>query len=636
MIPALLLLPASAYFVLMIIFMRKLEVGEIPKALIKSHLVIFTFILISTESLSLINSISFSNVLLVWILFLGSLIAIKSKAQKVEVINVPLELKLSSQIGFLTTAIILILVVTFITAVLHPPNTYDSMTYHMSRVVHWINNNDISFYPSSITRQNYLAPLAEFAIMHLQVLTDSDWYANLVQWMSFLVIICLGFVIAAELGLNKRQQFITAFIIATLPMAVLQASSTQNDLVVSSFIMSFALFMLRIRRNFGFVNILFAAIALGLALMTKGTAYLYCAAIGIILSIPLFTACRINRARYLEVVAKLSIIVFIALLLNTGHFSRNYKMYGHPLSTEVKQYYNDDKSSAALFANTVRNGALHLGTPSILVNNLLEKTLKEVLGSQLNNPLTTWQGTSFYIPYKRHEDFAGNIIHMLIIIFTLILLPLLLLKGHYYRVTWYAISITLGALLFCITLKWQPWASRLHTPLFVMAAPLMAIVITTRAIECRAIGQRLSYLILICLFCYSLIFSFNNKTRSLISLDWYYKDRAEFYFKNTKHVYQNFMNVIGILQLEKQKVAGIYCNDAGWEYPLWMLSRVGYNGKKNIIFEHVGVSNASKVSGIPLPEYIVATIMLDKWEEADKYTAVYKSAGISLFRKLGE
>ncbi len=629
---SLLLLPVSSYIALMIVFTRQLKVETILEALIKAHLVVFTFILISTEFLSAINSISFSCVLIMWVLFFISLLAIISKFRNTEVLKIQEAHEYSSQTYLLTAAIVLILAATFLTAILHPPNTSDSMTYHMSRVVHWINNNDVSFYPTSITRQNYLAPLAEFAIMHLQVLTGSDWYANLVQWVSFLVIVCLGFVIAAELGLDKRQQLITAFIIATLPMGVLQASSTQNDLVVSSFIMSFALFMLRIQRNFSFENILFGTIALGLALMTKGTAYIYCAAVGTILAIPLFIECGVNRARIQEVVVKLSLIVFIALVLNAGHFSRNFKLYGHPLSTEVKQLYNEDASPAALLANTVRNGALHIGTPSILINNVLEKTLKDVLGSQLNNPRTTLQGTTFYIPYNWHEDFAGNLIHMLIIFLTLILLPLLLLKGYYYRTTWYAISLILGALLFFFLLKWQPWASRLHTPLFAMAAPLIAIAITTT--EYRAIGKRFSYVILICLFCYGLIFTFANKTRSLISLDWYYKDRAEFYFKNTKDVYQEFMNVISILQLEKQKVVGIYCNEGGWEYPLWMLSKAGYNGERNISFRHVGVSNASMVSNLPLPKYVVATIKLDKWKDVDKYTAIYISTGIILFRKI--
>ena len=200
-------------------------------------------------------------------------------------------------------------------------------------------------------------PLAEFAIMHVQILTGSDFYANLVQWISFLILICLALLIARELGLSHKQQLISAMVIATLPMAILQASSTQNDLVVSSFIMSFALFILRLRRNISPDNLLFSALSLGLALLTKGTAILYCAAIGLSLG---FVALAAHQWRF-QAVAALSWVVVIALLINAGHFARNYRLYGHPLSTEIEEYRNEDYSAATLVSNILRNGSLAPG-----------------------------------------------------------------------------------------------------------------------------------------------------------------------------------------------------------------------------------------------------------------------------------
>jgi hypothetical protein len=46
-------------------------------------------------------------------------------------------------------------------ALITPPNMYDSMTYHMSRVVHWIQNGSLAHYPTSIGRQLFLPPGAE-------------------------------------------------------------------------------------------------------------------------------------------------------------------------------------------------------------------------------------------------------------------------------------------------------------------------------------------------------------------------------------------------------------------------------------------------------------------------------------------
>ena len=69
-------------------------------------------------------------------------------------------------------------------AIVAPPNNWDSMVYHMGRVVHWMQNRSVDHYPTSIDRQLYLGPWTEFAILHLQVLTGGDRWANLVQWMA--------------------------------------------------------------------------------------------------------------------------------------------------------------------------------------------------------------------------------------------------------------------------------------------------------------------------------------------------------------------------------------------------------------------------------------------------------------------
>ena len=68
---------------------------------------------------------------------------------------------------------------TLLVAVLRPPNTWDSMTYHMARVATWIQNGSIAFFPSHIERQNHSMPMAEFLILHLQLLSGSDRLANL-------------------------------------------------------------------------------------------------------------------------------------------------------------------------------------------------------------------------------------------------------------------------------------------------------------------------------------------------------------------------------------------------------------------------------------------------------------------------
>ena len=85
--------------------------------------------------------------------------------------------------SFLAAAIAL---TTAVIALVAPPNNWDSMTYHMSRVEHWRVNNSVAHYPTNIEWQLYLNPWAEFAILQFQTLGfGSDRLANLVQWFAF-------------------------------------------------------------------------------------------------------------------------------------------------------------------------------------------------------------------------------------------------------------------------------------------------------------------------------------------------------------------------------------------------------------------------------------------------------------------
>lgn len=66
-----------------------------------------------------------------------------------------------------------------------PPNTQDSITYHLARVANWIQAGSVEFYPAATLRQFYQSPFAEYVILHLQLLEGFDHFANLVQFFCF-------------------------------------------------------------------------------------------------------------------------------------------------------------------------------------------------------------------------------------------------------------------------------------------------------------------------------------------------------------------------------------------------------------------------------------------------------------------
>src|SRR5215472_4198456 len=139
----------------------------------------------------------------------------------------------------LAGGVLLVVLLVGLTAVAAPPNTWDALTYHMPRVAHWIQNRTVAHYPTSIVRQLYLPPWSEFAVSQLQLLSGGDRFANCVQWMALAASAVAASRIAAQLGAGVSGQVFSTVFAVSLPMAILQGSSAQTDLVTGLWVLTF-------------------------------------------------------------------------------------------------------------------------------------------------------------------------------------------------------------------------------------------------------------------------------------------------------------------------------------------------------------------------------------------------------------
>ena len=73
----------------------------------------------------------------------------------------------------LIVGVIILLLVIGTTALVAAPNHSDSMEYHLSRVMHWIQNGSVAHYPTHNLFHLYQNPFSEFAIANLQILSNS-------------------------------------------------------------------------------------------------------------------------------------------------------------------------------------------------------------------------------------------------------------------------------------------------------------------------------------------------------------------------------------------------------------------------------------------------------------------------------
>ncbi len=239
----------------------------------------------------------------------------------------------------------------------------------------------------------------------------------------------------------------------------------------------------------------------------------------------------------------------------------------------------------------------------------------------------------FRIPFNLHEDHQGNLIHALLGLLGFIPLIIILRKRFNGNILCYALGIIAGAFLFCFFLKWQPWGSRLHTPFFVLSAPIISFILTS---DTGIFKQKVSSFIILFMLVYSFPFALSNLSRSLVSLEWLRNERNLLYFQNRKYLHSDYTEAINSLKKVNSSKAGLFLGADDFEYPIWILAGKTWHDGTPVSFSHLGVSNISrKISDdIFQPEYIVSTKPITLLPYGMHYEYFHNSEHINVFRKL--
>jgi len=583
------LIPILSWVLLNMIFYRKGH--DRRTSFLAASLVWGVFLTLITEVLSLFDELCLPWLLSTWGVLTIFLLLIFSKLlpseKKTKKMVIP---KMSGFLKAVTIGILSIVFLTLITALVAPPNTPDSMTYHMSRVVHWIQNQSVAHYQTNITRQLWQPPWAEYAIAHFQILSDGDHLANLIQWFSMLGCLIGVTLIAREFGADIRAQLLSAAIAVSIPMGILQASSTQNDYVVSFWLVCLVYFLLRFNKEPSRYNCIAAAAGLGLAVLTKGTAYIYAFPFLLLFILPLVKT-KLTRNNLKQWFNYAFIMVLLFTILNIGHFARNSELFGTPITTDGIKMSNDGFTLSALVSNAIRNVALHTPTPFKKINKMTASFIKKIhtfLGIKVNDQKTTWRWARYMYPrFTKNEGRSGNLLHFLLIVVSVVFGFAVKQVRHVPGFVFYLCCLLLGFLLFCLYLRWQPWHSRLHLPLFVMWTPIIGIVLSM--IRQRTVSNAMIIVVLLG----SLPWVFNGFPRSLLGKHSIFTtDRLTQYFRSRPKVQVSYQKTARFISELECPNIGLALKGNDWEYPMWVLIKKYTKQMPRI--EHVKVLNKSK------------------------------------------
>ncbi|MFC4106646.1 hypothetical protein [Micromonospora zhanjiangensis] len=498
-------------------------VGPVRLAVVRAALGTGLFAVLSVELLGARGDLTALPVAVGWLVFLAVAVGLAVRRRRRHPWT-PSPLRLRDRWRsygrgdrFMIATIGVLLLAELVVALLAPPNNYDSQTYHLPKVEHWVAQGSLDFWPTAIHRQVTIPPGAEYLLLHLRLLTGGDALYNLVQWAAGIGCVLVASRIAGQLGGSRRAQLITAFLVAGTPMVALQATSTQTDLVVAAWVGCVGTLVLDgLRRVADTASVLVLGVATGLTTITKTS--------GMIGAGPLLALWGLAQLRLalrppgsagrrgrgvVRIVGQSAAVLAITALVAGPFLLRVQAEFGNPLGPprlrdSIPMQRHDP---AAVAVNLLRIGHTAFDTPLAPLRHASATAIERfatLVGVPPNDRAITFGQSTFPVPawYPDEDRVAFPLTGALALIGAVLALarPRAITadppataaeaqgaegeagagtagaaRGSVGVLRAYAGTVVLTVLLHAAMIKWQPWGNRLLLYALVLAVPLAGV-----------------------------------------------------------------------------------------------------------------------------------------------------------------
>jgi hypothetical protein len=617
------LLSAFPFVVLFLIFvmLRRLTQDSVASTMVTAGVIWSCLTLILTELLSALGLVVQGPIAVSWsIVLLLLLWAIRAQPPAtVSQTRSPwssIQVKWLNADGFEKCASIALLTLVSalgLIALWVAPNNHDGLAYHLPKIMHWIQNGNVNHYPTHIPRQIYLSPLAEYLALQFIVIGSHDYFVNSIQWLAYVGTLIGVWELSTLLGGRRFEKQIAMVLAATMPMGILQSTTPQNDLVVSFFFIAFIVFGLRVvfkneTENKAFLFSVLTGASLGCAILTKSTAYIFAAPF-----VSYFCVLMVRRHSRKVALSCLGLAAVTVLLVNGVNYTRLYETYGTPLGPTAEPpdaYFPEApirleiEGPSTIISSVLKNLSIHQILPWSEPQDV-EETVRRLHSlihqdpDRLGTNLSRKHGYDLHDFRWNDENFAGNPLFVLcaflacLIYFRCRFTPQeqeAIKREDKDRSFLFLLLLSMGFLLFCCLINWQPVASRLHLPLFlVAAAPVPVLAGGRQGGKSRALGHAVAVILLLQAIPYIV---YNNKHKAVgideNSLTLF--DRS--YYLENSQVKQSYNAIIQKLISSDCREVGLMSGRDEMEYLLWVPV---LEAQIDLRIEHIRVSNKSEM-----------------------------------------
>lgn len=556
-----------------------------------------TILYLMTELLGSFNILNRRMVIVSWVLVLGLVFVLRKKQSGRKMRISVLKAVFSKPKGVEMTALFLLilLVVTLgIMAVLTPPYNWDSHTYHLTRIAHWIQDGSVDYFVTNNRRQLISPVLAEYVLLHLFLMTGSDLCANLLQYTAFLVCVAVAVHIMKRFHVSNIICILSVFLFATSPLAIGESLSTQVDFFAAMCLFLAADKIVVFEENFLSDNcVMDKNFYAGLIRMSLSVALCYLAKPNICLSLALllfwlFIRCIQRKTCWRRIMICVLTGAAIVILLPMPVFIRNIRYCGDPFGAAYMTGISvGSLSPGVLFLNAYKN----IATLGVMQGNreyllAFAKKLSGILNLDLNDPRITFgNGRHLFdanLIFSYDHDYAQAGLYVLI--FAIVILLYLLAYPAFRRsgnrngkkTNGYVAVLILQFVVSLCLIRWQPWVCRLLLPALSLTVIPFAVMLNEIVKHWAETAVGFALLLVIAYYGIQPVAYHMNYVKKSVSRDY---TRWELYFakRPLSDIYEELLAyAYGIENV------GIYAQSDAYEYPLWVKLKENSGGRCHI------------------------------------------------------
>ena len=464
-------------------------------------------------------------------------------------------------------------------SVLTVPYNWDSMSYHLSRIANWTQNQSVAHYATHNIRELASPMLAEFINLHVYILSgEKDYLFNLLQCFSALTGAWIIYEISVKIGCRKGYAALASFLFLTMPSVFGEALSTQVDLFAGMWLLIFTWYYLDLihaerrlcwNRETKEQCIIMAA-CIGFGYLAKPSVL-----IGMFLLLVFLLVICIRRKDAPVEIGKLvlltipvmGMIVLPEMLRNVASFSSiTHSIAGQrQLAGTWKPFYvfvNGLKNFVYNFPNMYLPQSDHW--PAAVVYRIAS-----LLKVNIDDPSISEDGRPFYLhaPQTYEPDTAVNPVFLCLFILCLLWTMLRFRKQKKTEGMIYFLFTASIFLIFCCLVRWEPFVSRYMISYMALLCPAIAYemqdfekVYATRNFAAWPVG------IAVFVCCVELIGLAAYHTGIVMDEK---DDRFRGYFRNRREVYEDYDEVCGLVIENGLKEVGLIISGNAYEYPIW-------------------------------------------------------------------